>query len=230
MHARRDDEFYVKVPPGIKSSRYWRLKAAVNGTTCNKLVTNMLFQQNDINPCIYQRFCDNLDLEQHGDDFLVCGLTSDLEVMADEFKNNFLVKKADNVILKPKRQNETHCLKRRISVDNCGWHVGLDQRNVKSLLDAMAMNHFTSMATPGSKGQESSRNVAQLSEGSAGTSGVPIRCWNLSEYDRTTLRHSLQYDGNHERGSRTTASKTKLKRIARYLKGRQRCVLNFPWV
>ena len=28
----------------------------------------------------------------------------------------------------------------------------------------------------------------------------------------------------------TTASKTKLKRIARYLKGRQRCVLNFPCV
>ena len=28
----------------------------------------------------------------------------------------------------------------------------------------------------------------------------------------------------------TTASQTKLKRIARYLKGRQRCVLNFPWV
>ena len=28
----------------------------------------------------------------------------------------------------------------------------------------------------------------------------------------------------------TTASKTKLKRIARCLKGRQRCVLNFPWV
>ena len=28
----------------------------------------------------------------------------------------------------------------------------------------------------------------------------------------------------------TTASKTQLKRIARYLKGRQRCVLNSPWV
>ena len=27
-----------------------------------------------------------------------------------------------------------------------------------------------------------------------------------------------------------TASQTKLKRIARYLKGRQRCVLNFTWV
>ena len=45
----------------------------------DRLVTNMLFQQNDINPCIYKRFCDDLDLEQHGDDFLVCGVTRSLE-------------------------------------------------------------------------------------------------------------------------------------------------------
>ena len=32
MHARTDEEIYVKVPSGIKSSRFWRLKAAVNGT------------------------------------------------------------------------------------------------------------------------------------------------------------------------------------------------------
>ena len=99
MHARADEEIYVKVPSGIKSSRFWRLKAAVNGTRraskllqeflCDKLVANMLCQQNDINPCIYRRFSDNWDLEQHGDDFLVCGLTSNLEVLADEFKNHF---------------------------------------------------------------------------------------------------------------------------------------------
>ena len=63
--------------------------------SCDKLVTNMLLQQNDINPCIYKRCCENLDLEQHGDDFLVCGLTSNLEVLAGEFKNNFLVKKPE---------------------------------------------------------------------------------------------------------------------------------------
>ena len=66
MHARTDEEIYVKVPSGIKSSKYWTLKAAVNGTrkaskhwqeySSDKLVTNMLFQQNDINPCIYKRF------------------------------------------------------------------------------------------------------------------------------------------------------------------------------
>ena len=75
----------MKVPSGIKSSKYWRLEAAVNGTrkaskhwqeySSDKLVTNMLFQLNDMNPCIDKRFSDDLDLEQHGDDFLVCGVT-----------------------------------------------------------------------------------------------------------------------------------------------------------
>ena len=55
MHVRTDEEIYVKVPSGIKSSRFWRFTAAVNGTrkaskhwqefSCDKLVTNMLFQQ-----------------------------------------------------------------------------------------------------------------------------------------------------------------------------------------
>ena len=74
--------------------------------------------------------------------------------------NHFSVKKAEIVSLKPEHQIEIHFLKRHISVDNFRWHVELDQRNVKSLLDAMAMKHRKSMATLGSKGQESSRNVA----------------------------------------------------------------------
>ena len=66
MHARTDEEMYVKVPSGIKSSKFGRLRAAVNGIrkasehwheySSDKLVTKMLFQHNDINPCIYKRF------------------------------------------------------------------------------------------------------------------------------------------------------------------------------
>ena len=99
--------------------------------------------------------------------------------------------------LKPGHQSAIHFLKRRISVDNFGWHVELDQRYVKSLLDAMAMNHCKTMATPGSKGQESSRNVADLTEKldlqehREFRSGVRI-CQYMTE-------HCLQYEGNHER-------------------------------
>ena len=60
--------------------------------------------------------------------------------MADEFKNNFLVKKAEIVSLKLNIRIKLHFLKRRISVDNFRWHVELDQRYVECLLDAMAMN------------------------------------------------------------------------------------------
>ena len=102
----------------------------------DNLVTNMLFQQNDINPCTFTRFCDKLDLEQHGDDFLVCGLTSNLELLPDEFKNRFLLKKAEIVSLRPEHQKETHFLKRRICVNDSGWHVEMDQRYIGSLLDA----------------------------------------------------------------------------------------------
>ena len=147
MHARADEEIYVKVLSGIKSSNFWGHKAAVDGTrkastqwleySCDKLVKCMLSQQNDINPCIYKRFSDNLDLEQHSDDFLVCGLSSDLECLAGEFKKYFLVKKAEIASLRPEHQNETHCLKRRICSDDFGWHFELDQRYVTSLLDAM---------------------------------------------------------------------------------------------
>ena len=56
----------MKMPSSIKSSKIWRLKAAVNGMkkasqhwqeySSDKLVTNMLFPQNDINPSICKRF------------------------------------------------------------------------------------------------------------------------------------------------------------------------------
>ena len=52
----------MKVLSDIKSSKFWRVEAAVNGTrkaskhwqeySSDKLVKSMLFQQNDVNPCI----------------------------------------------------------------------------------------------------------------------------------------------------------------------------------
>ena len=105
----------------------------------------------------------------------------------------------------------------RISVDNFGWHVELEQRCVKSLLDALAMNHCKSMATPGSK--EGSRNVADSTEkldpqehreflSRAGT------CQYMTE-QRFDIACSTK-EIMREAAGPNTASKTKLKRIARY--------------
>ena len=66
--------------------------------------------------------------------FMHARTISNLELLADEFKNHFLVKKAEIVSLRPEHQKETHLLKRRISVDDFGWHVELYQRYVKKLV------------------------------------------------------------------------------------------------
>ena len=59
-------------------------------------------------------------------------MTRSLEKLTEEFNRLFLVKKSEIVSLKLEHQSETHFLKRRISVDEFGWHVELDQRYVKS--------------------------------------------------------------------------------------------------
>ena len=139
------------------------------------------------------------------------------------------MRKSEIVSLKPEHQSETHFLKRRISVDEFGWHVELDPRYVTSLLDATAMNHCKSMATPGSKGQEGNSVTEKLDvkERREFRYGAGI-CQFMTE-QRFDIAFSTK-EIMREAAGPTTAPKSKLKRIARYFKGRQRCVLNFPWV
>ena len=92
------------------------------------------------------------------------------------------------------------------------------------------MNHCKSLATPGSKGQESSHVATEkldLQEHREFRSGAGI--WQYVTEQRFDIAFSRK-EIMREAAGPTTASNTKLKRIARYLKGRQRCVLSFPWV
>ena len=97
----------------------------------------------------------------------------------------------------------------------------------------MAMNHCKSMATPGSKRQESSRNVADLTEKLDPQEHREFRSGALFCQYMTEQRFDIAFstkENMREAAGPTTASKKQLKRIARYLTGHQRCVLNFPWV
>ena len=86
------------------------------------------------------------------------------------------------------------------------------------------------MATPGSKGQEGSHVETEKldpQEHREFRSGAGI-CQSMTE-QRFDIAFSAKEFMRMAAGP-TTASKTKLKRIARHLKGGQRRVLNFPWV
>ena len=87
------------------------------------------------------------------------------------------------------------------------------------------------MATPGSKGQESSRNVADLTEKldpqehQEFRSGAGI-CQYMTE-QRFDIAFSTK-EVMREAAGPTTTSKTKLKRIAHYLKGTPAMCPEFP--
>ena len=88
------------------------------------------------------------------------------------------------------------------------------------------MNHCKSMATPGSKGQEGNNATEKLDakEHREFRSRTGI-CQYMTEqrFDIAFRTKEIM----REAAGPTTASKTKLKRIARHLKERQRRVLNF---
>ena len=94
----------------------------------------------------------------------------------------------------------------------------------------MAVNHCNSIATPGSKGQEGNNATEKLDakKHREFRSGAGI-CQYMTEH-RFDIAFFSTKEIMREAAGTTTASKTKLKRIARYFKGRQRRVLNFPWV
>ena len=166
VHARTDEEICVKLAFRCQEFKILTTQGSSEWNEESKALARVLMQQARVNYAFpterHQSVHLQTALRQVGLGTArrrfsgVCGLTSNLDFLAGEFKNHFLVKTAEVVSSRPEHQQETHFLKRRISVENFGWHVELDQRYVKSLLDAMAMNHCKSMATPGSKGQESS--------------------------------------------------------------------------
>ena len=72
-----------------KASKHWQEYSA------DKLVTICLSNRTTSIRAFTKRFCGDLDLEQHGDDFLVCGVTRSLEKLTEEFNRSFLVKKSE---------------------------------------------------------------------------------------------------------------------------------------
>ena len=96
---------------------------------------------------------------------------------------------------------------------------------MKSLLDAMAMNHSNRWPLLDRKGRRASRNVADLTEQLDAQEHREFRSGTgICQY-MTEQRFDicLQYEGNmREAAGPTAASKIKLKPIARYFKGRQR--------
>ena len=237
MHARSDENLVVRVPQDIQgTTRFWRLKAAINGTRkasqlwqdhSAEKVMEMGFVRNDINPCIFHHPNYDFQLEQHGDDFLGSGMREHALVLKEKFEGAFLCKKIEILSNNAEDSNKGHFLKRIITVDDSGWHLELDPRYSESLIARAGVEQGKAMVTPGSKEQNREPGPELNRQGQREFRGGGGVAQYMAEH-RLDVAYSTKEvlrDG-HCPGEN---SWKKLKRVARYVKGRQRCVLHFHW-
>ena len=103
MHADIEEHLIVKGPQGVKSTTgFWKLKKAVNGIrkasqsfqeSCAKHVIEWGFTRNDHNPALYYDADRDVNVEEHGYDFLVDGPRDQVLALGPLFQEAFLVKK-----------------------------------------------------------------------------------------------------------------------------------------
>ena len=125
--------------------------------------------RNDHNPCIFRIEDTDLDIEQHGDDFVVEGPRDAVVEIRDRCHEAFLVKKADIISMDPRDDKEGWCLHRRVFVDEDGWHEELEPRYVDDILEKSGMSTCYVVQTPGVKSSEKVKEEDKISQGKHST-------------------------------------------------------------
>ena len=69
-----------------------------------------------------------MNVEEHGDDFLVDGPREQVLALGPLFQEAFLVKMMNRISMHPEDDKEGWYLHRRISVGEQGWHEEIDPR------------------------------------------------------------------------------------------------------
>ena len=201
MRARTDEEIYVKTNRDIKSRRFRRLKAVINGT-----------------PMASQQWQDYSAVNgEHCDDFSIVGEISMLEHVREHFKE---------------RQEQDISSSDKCQLTILDGILSFDERYGRSELDKCGMGQEKSAVTPGSKEAMSTAENAEKKVVGHGYSHRDYRslaavCQYMSEmmHDKTfTTKEVMREASNPTMGSLQTD-----KRIARYLRGRPRCLLSFRW-
>jgi len=236
MHAEALERVVVKVPPGLTTSTgYWLCKKALNGSRkasqawtehSAEKVIEWGGLRNDVNPAVFK--LDNLDIEQHGDDFLCTGPRKDLLALTELFKNDFLVKKAELISPHPDDLKEGHFLHRRISVGESGWHLELDRHYLEDLVKQTGISDGRTISQPGYKESAGRQDNTALNptEHTAYRSGGGLLQY-VSEFrgDVTYATKEILRHGN----APTQEDAKKVTRVARYVKGVPHCVMDFKW-
>ena len=166
----------------------------------------------------------------HVDDFLVSAERTQLEWLYDQLSQKYELKKA---ILGPNsdESREVEYLGRRISWRPWGLQYEAGLKHVTELLRVNGMEGCNAVATPAvsdDKSKEEAEDEQELEEQEARAFRRSAAILNYLSQDRPDIAYATK-EVARAMSKPKTRDDRRLKRLARYLKGSPRAVLQYPW-
>ena len=163
----------------------------------------------------------------HGDDFVTVGDVKDLEWLKKVLEGRFEIK--SQVIGTGKGEcQEGKVLNRIIRVVDGGWEYEADQRHADHLVKALNLEEAKELLTPTEEDKAwlKDEEEEKLDEAKATEFRSLGARANYLASDRVDIQYPVK-ELCRETSSPTVGARRKLKRLARYLKGRPRVVSKF---
>ena len=166
----------------------------------------------------------------HGDDYTSLGNLNSLKWLRAELKKRFECK---STILgpdgEPDCEGKVRILNRELVWRNWGIEYRPDARHAREIVRAMGMSSANPVTTPDERDDEEREGESAIIDESRITKyRSTVARANYMCIDRADIQHAvqglcqhMQYPSEHQW--------RKLKRMARYLKGKEQVIVKFPW-
>ena len=213
----------------LEVSMYGTRDAASNWSDC--YATHLLgigFKQSRSNPCLFHHPTKKVQVMVHGDDYLSLGNKQGLKWFADELSKRFECK---SQVLGPEGeegcQSKIRILNRTIAWRSWGLEYIPDEKHAQELIKGAGMSSANSVKTP-------EESIEGEEEGSGSTPAQKTKYRSLAAranylaQDRIDMQHATQELAKGMSDPKEIHWR-KMKRLARYLVGRERFSIRYAW-
>ena len=222
---RKEDKVaYLKLAmPGTRdAANAWQEEVA-------RWMRGLGFTRGRYSPCIYWNRKKGIKATVHGDDFIIsCGV-EEVSWMRGKMEERFTAKVV--VIGHGKdEEKEGKVLNRIVRAIPTGWEYEADPRHAEIIVKEMGVQDCKAVGSPGEdeKKYEIEENDTELEKGKATKYRKIAARANYLASDRIDIQYSVK-EVCRLMAKPTEGGWKKLKRLARYLKGRPRVVWQYRW-
>ena len=248
FHAKSKRTTYVQLPPEdigpgeegmcgrLNNSMYGTRDAAANWSDeYTQRLVEMGFKSGRATPCVFHHEEKGLRAYIHGDDFVVVGLPQNLKWMQERLERKY---ELTVEVLGPDagQQKEVRVLNRILRWTPNGVEYEADPRHAEIILQQLNISECKPVATPGTReeghakeGDQPNMMPDRALDREKGTAyrAIVARA-NYMSPDRPDIAYAVK-ELARGMSSPTVGDWCRLKRLARYLKGRPRLVHKYRW-